>query len=351
MDTGREDQNPWDKWFWSDFESDFGLRACGLKAQGLWMRMLSLMAKSKTKGYLLDGTKQMESKALAKLVGESVEEIDRLIAELFEHGVPSKDLTGTIYNRRMARQGYLSKVRSEAGKKGGRPKKQNENLGDFEKSKPKAPSASASAYASASASDSASDPQNEGGKKGPAAVGKGSKTKPKNKADLPDGFEEFWKAYPRKTAKADAVKAWLALTRKNPDGTRRGDPKEVLRAVGGYLDEIAKLGTEPQFIKYPATFLRDDRWRDYISGSEASAIWTGWRPKKSQRGPDMVGAHRPKETFEDRLTNEARMLLPDIDLEYYDQKEHDPDSVAETLDVFRTRRLNEIYKAKKDGAK
>jgi hypothetical protein len=145
VDDGREDKNPWVKWFWADYESDAGLRSSSLAAQGLWMRMLSIMAKSKTIGMMLDGESKMESKTLAKLVGEKVLHIEALLKELKTHGVYSQDDDGVIFNRRMARDGQLSEIRAKAGRKGGRPKKQNES-----KIKSKTKAASASAYASAS---------------------------------------------------------------------------------------------------------------------------------------------------------------------------------------------------------
>lgn len=145
MNKGREDKNPWDKWFWQDYDSDPALRACSFAAQGLWMRMLCIMAKSKRKGYLLDNESKMESKTLAKIVGGSEDEINPLLDELEKHGVYSKTIDGIIFNRRMVRQSELSVKRSMAGKLGGRPKKQNESKME---SKTKTPSASASASAS-----------------------------------------------------------------------------------------------------------------------------------------------------------------------------------------------------------
>jgi hypothetical protein len=91
------------------------------------MEMLSIMARSKKKGYLLDGEKQMESKTLAKIVSISIEETDRLLDELRAHGVFSESVDGIIYNRRMAREGEISEIRAEAGSHGGRPEKQNES--------------------------------------------------------------------------------------------------------------------------------------------------------------------------------------------------------------------------------
>lgn len=145
MNHGREDQNPWSKWYWQDWEADTGLRASSLAAQGLWMRMLSIMARSPKKGFLLDGGKQMESKTLAKLTGESEAVIDALLDELRDHAVFSQDEDGTIFNRRMVRESEISEIRSNAGRLGGRPKKQTESKS---KSKTKAASASASVYAS-----------------------------------------------------------------------------------------------------------------------------------------------------------------------------------------------------------
>jgi len=145
VDNGREDKNPWVKWFWSDYLSDTGLASSSLAAQGLWMRMLSIMAKSKIVGFMLDGESKMESKTLAKLVGEEVGIVDSLLAELKIHNVYSQGDGGVIFNRRMARTGYISEIRAESGRKGGRPKsKTKAKLGK----KQKLTSASASEYAS-----------------------------------------------------------------------------------------------------------------------------------------------------------------------------------------------------------
>jgi hypothetical protein len=224
MNHGREDQNPWAKWYWADFESDTGLRSCSLAAQGLWMRMLSIMAKSKRKGFLLDGAndeKQMESKTLAKLVGESVDIVDTLLMELESHGVYSKDDDGTIFNRRMLKEKTISEIRSESGRLGGRPKKQTKAKGENTKGP--------SAYASSSASISI--------------------------------FEDFWKAYPEeKGRRADAQKAFTKLTQKESVET-------IAAAFNGYMNFLKHKRIKENFHQkpmYAAKFLSDDRWREYI---------------------------------------------------------------------------------------
>lgn len=69
-------------------------------------------------------------------------------------------------------------------------------------------------------------------------------------------FESFWQAYPRKTAKAAAEKAWLKLS-----------PDELL--LTEIMAGLARAATSPswladgsQFIPHPATWLNGRRWTD-----------------------------------------------------------------------------------------
>ena len=91
--------------------------------------------------------------------------------------------------------------------------------------------------------------------------------------DNESGFHKFWEVYPRKVAKADAFKVWIRITtvgEKQPDGKfTKAIPADIILSVDGYLASIAKLKTEPQFIKHAATFLNAERWRDYLPGAEA----------------------------------------------------------------------------------
>ena len=161
MNDGREDKLPWVKWFWSDWKGEDGLRLVSLSAKGLWIEMLSIMASSKKRGYLLLIDKQMPSKDLAKLVGISEDETLGLLAELRNRGVFSETTDGVIYNRRMVREAEISAIRSECGKMKGYSKskreakvKQNRSKGSAPcMSKTEGPSASASASAYASASN------------------------------------------------------------------------------------------------------------------------------------------------------------------------------------------------------
>jgi hypothetical protein len=76
-----------------------------------------------------------------------------------------------------------------------------------------------------------------------------------------DEFTEFWSVYPRKVARADAVKAWKATTSVRPE-------LSVLVAAV----EAAKAGwVDPKFIPYPASWLRAHRWAD-AAGMPSEAL-------------------------------------------------------------------------------
>jgi hypothetical protein len=71
-----------------------------------------------------------------------------------------------------------------------------------------------------------------------------------------DGFEEFWKIYPRKVAKGDARKAWAATTKIRPP------MPELLKAVYAARASKQWLKDDGDFIPHPATWLRQERWED-----------------------------------------------------------------------------------------
>lgn len=111
--------NPWDKFFWNDWETDPALRLCSLAAQGLWMRMLCLAAKAAPVGHVKVGGTPCTAADLARLVGESEETVTSLLSELERASVYSRTRTGTIYSRRMVRDAKRRETNRENGKKGG----------------------------------------------------------------------------------------------------------------------------------------------------------------------------------------------------------------------------------------
>jgi hypothetical protein len=69
-------------------------------------------------------------------------------------------------------------------------------------------------------------------------------------------FEEFWKAYPKKKAKDDALKAF---TKRKPT---RVLLDAMLRAIQEQSRSADWLKDRGQFIPYPATWLNAARWQD-----------------------------------------------------------------------------------------
>lgn len=109
---------PWDKWFWSDYDADEGLRVCSLAAQGLWWRMLSLMARATPKGDLRIGGEPCTVVDLSRSVGVPEEMVTDLLGELERRGVFSRTRTGVIFSRKMRKDAEISAKRARAGAKG-----------------------------------------------------------------------------------------------------------------------------------------------------------------------------------------------------------------------------------------
>ena len=64
------------------------------------------------------------------------------------------------------------------------------------------------------------------------------------------GFADFWAAYPRRTGKGAAEKAWVAAT-------KIAQPAAILSALAGQT-----FSPDPKFIPHPATWLNQRRWED-----------------------------------------------------------------------------------------
>jgi hypothetical protein len=103
--------------------------ACSLAAQGLWLRMMIIAHDSANYGFLEVNGNAMPPEMIARKCGCSMAEYESLMAELDSAGVPSRSGHGSIYSRRMVRDGaqrkQVSKKRSDAGKAGMRSRWQD----------------------------------------------------------------------------------------------------------------------------------------------------------------------------------------------------------------------------------
>lgn len=103
-----------------DWQRDAALRACSVGARGLWIEMMCVMHQADPYGYLVLNSSPIEPSQLARMVGASVKEVIRWLAELQSAGVQSTDEKG-VFSRRMVRDEYLRNVRGSGGVLGGNP--------------------------------------------------------------------------------------------------------------------------------------------------------------------------------------------------------------------------------------
>jgi hypothetical protein len=83
-------------------------------------------------------------------------------------------------------------------------------------------------------------------------------------------FEDFWKAYPKKTAKDDARKAF---DKRKPDGEMLA---QMLAALAVQTASPTWTKDGGQFIPNPATWLNGGRWQDENTGAPArSELFAG----------------------------------------------------------------------------
>lgn len=228
------------RWFWSDWMSDPGLRACSYAARGLWKDMLCIAGANKAEyGFVSLNGQKLEAAGIARMTNGTPEEVGPLLDELQRNGVFNRDRRGVIYCRRMVR---AEKSRSN-GRLGGNPNLKN-NKAKPDQVKP--------------------DPKPLIPKPEPKPVPKGTQTPSGGlsdegaKSDWPkDHREQFWSTYPRKTEKQAAMSKLDAIRKS------RTVPWAVLFAgVMRYAAHV--VGTEHRYIKHPTTWLNRGCWDDEL---------------------------------------------------------------------------------------
>ncbi len=79
-----------------------------------------------------------------------------------------------------------------------------------------------------------------------------------DKLDCESSFERFWAAYPKKTAKQQALKAWRKL---EPD---KALIDVILSSLEQQKQSVQWTKDNGQYIPYPATWLNGKRWEDKL---------------------------------------------------------------------------------------
>ena len=88
-----------------------------------------------------------------------------------------------------------------------------------------------------------------------------------NNQEYIDRFDIFWKQYPRKVAKPNALKSWLKI---KPDDV-------VLKKMLDAINHQGLAGREMQFVPHPATWLNANRWEDEITAPTTNVMNMGRR--------------------------------------------------------------------------
>ena len=78
--------------------------------------------------------------------------------------------------------------------------------------------------------------------------------RPRQQAQIsPIGFDDFWRIYPRKVDRGEALQAFVKARENAPF-------EDIVRGAMRYADE--RTGQDPRFTKHPATWLTKACWTD-----------------------------------------------------------------------------------------
>lgn len=99
-------KRPWIKFYPSDWLGDSQLSRCSLAAQGLWMRLICVMAQQPDPGVLADARGAWDDETILRSCGLSTDPGLEILLELRTGGVLSKNQTGAIFSRRLVREAH-----------------------------------------------------------------------------------------------------------------------------------------------------------------------------------------------------------------------------------------------------
>lgn len=108
------------KWYPSDWRGEPNLRLVSRAARSLWVDLLGLMHESTLIGYLYVNSRIPSERDLARIFGDTPEDLAAMLKELRDAGVFSETKEGVIFSRKMVRDAEISeKGRADIRKRGG----------------------------------------------------------------------------------------------------------------------------------------------------------------------------------------------------------------------------------------
>lgn len=140
------------------------------------------------------------------------------------------------------------------------------------------------------------------GKPGPSASVSASVSSPVSRRPRAlEGFEAWYKVYPRHTARAEAAKAWGKLS---PD-----DRLAATAAVVGYAEAWrAVTDDRRQYIPHPATWLNGGRWTDDPEAWRTEAIGGNGKRLTPSQATLIEETHRARRDRERHARRNAELL-------------------------------------------
>jgi DNA-binding transcriptional MocR family regulator len=88
--------------------------------------------------------------------------------------------------------------------------------------------------------------------------------KPLGKSEIEAGFDQFWKLYPKKKSRKDALKAWEKL---KPDAELR---QTMLTALASHCVSRDWTKDDGQYVPNAATWLNGEKWHDVLKPAGAA---------------------------------------------------------------------------------
>lgn len=208
----------------ADYEADTA--HLSLEEDGAYLRLLRLCWR--TPGCSVPDDPRWIMRKMRVSADDYYRVVEPLIDEFFTRGM------GRVFSARLQREEErikeTSKKRSEAGLKGGRPAKSLKN--------------------------------NETTKSRAKAKQKHLKPELELEPDKEESFDAFWKVWPNKNGKADAIAAFSKLESE--------DRASATGLASGWFSAWRKKHPDASPI-LPATYLRKRRWEDEFEGSKPAA--------------------------------------------------------------------------------
>lgn len=121
MKKNSRNKAPAFQFYAADWLTDTSLRLVSAEARGVWIDLLCHAFLSPDPGFLIVAGQILDEKGIRTLSGLTPKRFKKVFNELTSFGILKQDEKGRFYSKRMTEDARLSRIRREAGSKGGNP--------------------------------------------------------------------------------------------------------------------------------------------------------------------------------------------------------------------------------------